>query len=58
MTLYQKQAKKAMGKNRLAYGYWIGRIQGKTALQAYKDAKTDMANFPNNDLIDWLLTGI
>lgn len=63
---YRTQMDKAWKAwNRVAYGYWCGRLHGKTPVQAYKDVMRDVATMPFeppevNGLpsLDWLLLGL
>ena len=62
---YKKQAGLAMSANNaLHYSYFFGRLYGKTALQAYKDALKDTSRPLDppevNGIIslDWLLLGL
>ena len=63
---YQVQMKKAWEAwDRVAYGYWCGRLWGKPPIQAYNDTMRDVARVPfgppeENGLpsLDWLLLGL
>lgn len=63
---YRTQMDKAWKAwDRVAYGYWRGRLWGKTPVQAYKDVMRDVATLPFeppevNGLpsLDWVLLGL